>query len=51
MIDYATIRMERSFKFAKVLVDALDDEALSLKKPITKSLVNRVIEKFKRNSI
>ena len=51
VIDYATIRMERSFKFAKILVDALDNEALSLKKPITKSLVNRVIEKFKRNSI
>jgi len=38
--------MERSFSFAKKLVDELDIEALSLKKPINKKLVNDVISRL-----
>ena len=46
VIEYAMARMERSFSFAKKLVDELDIEALSLKKPINKKLVNDVISRL-----
>ena len=37
--------MERSFLFAKTLVEALDVESLKLKKPI-KKMVKEIIEKL-----
>ena len=43
IIDHAMVRMERSFSFAKKLVEKLDSEALRIKKPISKNLVNDVI--------
>lgn len=46
VIEYAMARMERSFSFAKKLVEELDIEALSLKKPINKKLVNDVISRL-----
>ena len=46
VIEYAMARMERSFSFAKKLVDELDIEALSLKRPINKKLVNEVISRL-----
>ena len=46
VIMYAISRMERSFLFAKTLVEELDDESLKLKKPIKKKMVNEIIEKL-----
>ena len=43
VIGHAMARMERSFLFADKLVEALDSESMSVKKPISKKLVNRVI--------
>ena len=40
VLTYAISRMERSFLFAKTLVEALDVESLKLKKPIKKNMVN-----------
>ena len=44
VIGHAMARMERSFWFADKLVEALDSESMSVKKPISKKLVNRVID-------
>ncbi len=46
VLTYAISRMERSFLFAKTLVEALDVESLKLKKPIKKNMVNEIIEKL-----
>ena len=46
VLKYAISRMERSFLFAKTLVEALDVESLKLKKPIKKNMVNEIIEKL-----
>ena len=46
VLKYAISRMERSFLFAKTLVEALDFEALKLKKPIKKNMVNEIIKKL-----
>ena len=46
VLTYAISRMERSFLFAKTLVQALDVESLKLKKPIKKKMVNEIIEKL-----
>ena len=46
VIGHAMVRMERSFWFADKLVKALDSESMSIKKPISKKLVNRVINKL-----
>ena len=46
VLTYAISRMERSFLFAKTLVEALDVESLKLKKPIKKNMVNEIIEKI-----
>ncbi len=46
VIGHATVRMERSFWFADKLVKALDSESMSIKKPISKKLVNHVINKL-----
>jgi len=46
VIDHAMVKMERSFSFAKKLVEELDAEALSISKPINKKLVNDVISKL-----
>ena len=46
VLTYAISRMERSFLFAKTLVEALDVESLKLKKPIKKNMVNKIIEKL-----
>ena len=46
VLTYAISRMERSFLFAKTLVEALDVESLKLKKPIKKKMVNEIIEKL-----
>ena len=46
ILTYAISRMERSFLFAKKLVDALDVESLKLKKPIKKNMVNEIIKKL-----
>ena len=50
VIEYAMARMERSFSFAKKLVEELDVEALSLKKPINKNLVKAVISRLSSRS-
>ena len=50
VIGHAMVRMERSFSFAKKLVESLDSEALSIKKPINKKLVNEVIGKLASRS-
>jgi chromosomal replication initiation ATPase DnaA len=46
VIGHAMVRMERSFWFADKLVKALDSESMSIKKPISKKLVIRVINKL-----
>ena len=46
VLTYAISRMERSFLFAKTLVEALDVESLKMKKPIKKNMVNEIIEKL-----
>ena len=46
VIMYAISRMERSFLFAKTLVESLDVEALKVCKPIKKSMVNEIINKI-----
>lgn len=46
VLTYAISRMERSFLFAKNLVEALDIEALKMKKPIKKKMVNEIIKKL-----
>ncbi len=46
VIEYAIARMERSFSFAKTLVEDLDSKALSVKKPISKKMVNDIIIKL-----
>ena len=46
VLTYAISRMERSFLFAKTLVEELDVESLKLKKPIKKHMVNEIIEKL-----
>ncbi|MFL2812904.1 MAG: hypothetical protein ACJZ8H_03755 [Paracoccaceae bacterium] len=46
VLKYAISRMERSFLFAKKLVEALDVEALKMKKPIKKKMVNEIIKKL-----
>ena len=46
VLKYAISRMERSFLFAKKLVEELDIEALKKKKPIKKKMVNKILEKL-----
>ena len=46
VIGHAMVRMERSFWFADKLVEALDSESMSIKKPISKKLVNNVINRL-----
>ena len=46
VLTYAISRMERSFLFAKTLVEALDVESLKLKKPIKKNMFNEILEKL-----
>ena len=46
VLTHAISRMERSFLFAKTLVEALDVEKHKLKKPIKKNMVNEIIEKL-----
>ena len=46
VLQYAIPRMERSFLFAKKLVEELDLESLKTNKPIKKIMVNKIIEKL-----
>ena len=46
VLKYAIPRMERSFLFAKKLVEELDLESLKTNKPIKKIMVNKIIEKL-----
>ena len=46
VLNYAISRMERSFLFAKKLVEELDIEALKMNRPIKKKMVNKIIEKI-----
>ena len=46
VLEYAIFRMERSFLFAKKLVEELDIEALKQKKPIKKKMVHKILEKL-----
>ena len=46
VLKYAIPRMERSFLFAKKLVEELDLESLKTNKPIKKIMVSKIIEKL-----
>ena len=46
VLKYAIPRMERSFLFAKKLVEELDIESLKTNKPIKKIMVSKIIERL-----
>lgn len=46
VLSYILRRMERSFAAAERIVDALDREALSAKKPVSIALATRVMDRF-----
>ena len=46
VLKYAISKMERSFLFAKKLVEELDIEALKMNRPIKKKMVNKIIDKI-----
>ncbi len=45
VVDYLSLRIERSFQAASDIVSRLDDEALRRKKPITRKLAAELLDK------
>jgi chromosomal replication initiation ATPase DnaA len=44
VIDYLVLRMERSVKTARIIVEKLDQLALATRKPITRSMAAKILE-------